>query len=63
MTDQIDDANDIADLTRESAVNGIRNKAAQIPKGKPGECDLCGEYSGRLVDGACAPYRDKYKLD
>jgi hypothetical protein len=34
--------------------------AALIPPGNPGECDGCGEWSGRLVDGYCAPCRDKY---
>lgn len=35
---------------------------AQIPEGAPGDCDFCGEWSGRLVIGACAPCRDKLKL-
>lgn len=26
------------------------------------DCDLCGEHSMRLVQGACAPCRDKYHL-
>ncbi len=30
--------------------------------GKAGECELCGEWSGRLVRGGCAPCRDKYRL-
>jgi hypothetical protein len=33
-----------------------------LPEGNPGDCDLCGEWSGRLVKGVCAPCRDKYKL-
>ena len=40
----------------------IRRKAAEIPKGIPGECERCGEPSWRLVGGACAPCRDKFKL-
>lgn len=40
----------------------IRRKAAAIPVGVPGECDLCGEESGRLVNGVCATCRDKYKI-
>jgi len=62
MSDIIDDANDKAETLRESIIDGIRNKAADMPKGKPGDCDLCGEWSGRLVEGACAYCRDKYKL-
>ena len=33
-----------------------------LPAGTPGECELCGEWSGRLIGAACAPCRDKYKL-
>lgn len=40
----------------------IRAKAAAIPVGKPGECSLCGEWSGRLVGDACAPCRDKWRI-
>ena len=62
MSDEIDNQ-----LTRdapwdESAIKRVREQAAMIPVGKPGECDLCGEWSGRLVNGACAPCRDLYKL-
>lgn len=39
-----------------------RRAAAAIPAGTPGDCDLCGEWSQRLVNGACAPCRDKYRL-
>lgn len=60
---------DIADITEErmqaeqSANEAeIRRKAAQIPKGEPGHCELCGEFSWRLVGGNCAPCRDKHKL-
>lgn len=34
-----------------------------MAKGEPGPCDFCGEDSPRLVKGACAPCRDKYRLD
>jgi len=59
----MDDA-DKSDSRIEDAVSdGV--KAAQriaeaIPAGNPGDCDGCGEWSGRLVDGYCAPCRDKY---
>ncbi len=42
--------------------NAIARAARDIQPGEPGECDLCGEQSGRLINGACAPCRDKYKL-
>lgn len=60
---------DIADVTadrmevQEAAnIAEIRRKAAEIPKGKPGECDLCGEDMPRLINGVCAPCRDRHKL-
>ena len=58
MTDVIDDANDrnLADTDR--AIAAARAKADKIPEGKPGDCDFCGEWCGRLVGGACAPCRD-----
>ena len=46
----------------------VDDKRAQITKsiteklGKPGDCDLCGEWFGRLVQGACEPCRDKHNL-
>ena len=40
----------------------IRRKAAAIPVGTPGECDLCGEESEGLVRGVCARCRDLHKL-
>lgn len=33
-----------------------------FPPGDPGDCELCGRWSGRLIGGACAPCRDKYRL-
>lgn len=43
----------------------LRLRAAQtyeIPAGNPGECDMCGEWSGRLIGGVCSPCRDRYRL-
>ncbi len=61
----MDDA-DMTDQRSQHALDAniqkLREQAAQIPPGKPGDCDLCGEWSGRLVKGVCAPCRDKHKL-
>ena len=38
------------------------DQAARIEPGEPGDCDLCGEWASRLVGGACAPCRDRYRL-
>jgi len=58
--DIIDIASEREERDRELAIAAAR---ADIPPGKPGECDLCGEWSGRLINGAGAPCRDKYGRD
>jgi hypothetical protein len=62
MSDPIDEANDHIERVEAAALKEIQLKRAAQPVGVPGECDLCGEYMLRLVDGACAPCRDRYKL-
>ena len=34
-----------------------------IPEGRSGECELCGEWFGRLIGGACVECREKFGLD
>jgi hypothetical protein len=58
--DEVDYANDLSEKRLAMLIKQARNKPMR--KGKPGLCDLCGEWSGRLVEGACAPCRDRYKL-
>ena len=62
MTDILDAADDLIELQRDLSLAEIRKAAASIPNGTPGDCDLCGEWSGRLVDGACSPCRDRFGL-
>lgn len=62
MADIIDQANDLAAIAADRQTNYIRHAAAQIPVGTAGDCDICGEWTGRLVGGHCAPCRDKHKL-
>jgi hypothetical protein len=57
--DDIERATDYAMRHTEAAIAAA---AKDIQPGVPGECDLCGEESGRLIGGACAPCRDKHKL-
>lgn len=59
MSDEIDIANDRAEQDLARAIAAARG---EIKPGVEGDCDLCGEYSGRLIDGACAPCRDRYHL-
>lgn len=58
---------DIADRAQgqieEQLQRAIEAARRPIPAGAPGDCDLCGEWSGRLIGGACAPCRDKYNLE
>ena len=59
MADIADKASDYqADFEQRS----IEAARADIPPGNPGDCEYCGEWSGRLINGACAPCRDKYRL-
>jgi len=62
MPDEADNANDLIEKTEQSGIAEIRKKAASMPVGYQGDCDLCGSWSGRLVLGVCAPCRDKYSL-
>ena len=61
MTDEVDISNDRIQHDIDRRVEEVRKKA-ELDPGKPGECELCGEWSGRLINGACAPCRDRYKL-
>jgi len=57
---------DIVDLAESQYefVMSANIAAARKPlaPGVAGECAQCGEDSGRLVGGACAPCRDRFKL-
>jgi hypothetical protein len=63
MADDADRADERMTPLLDSVVEDARRVAAQIPVGNPGDCDLCGEHSMRLVGGVCAPCRDKYHLN
>lgn len=60
--DDVDITEERARLALEAGVMKVREAAAKMPAGIPGECELCGEWSGRLVGGACAPCRDRFNL-
>ena len=61
MADDADKAQVVSDDALEKAIGKARSRATIAP-GVPGDCDLCGEWSGRLIEGACAPCRDHYGL-
>lgn len=57
-----DDADRAGELIEIATTDAIRNASKPIAPGEPGDCEYCGEWSGRLVHGACAPCRDERKL-
>jgi hypothetical protein len=57
MADEADRAQAQTEAFEEQAV--ARCIGYEIPAGKAGDCDLCGEWSGRLIKGICAPCRDR----
>lgn len=60
MSDEFDEAQELEQKYREAAIRAASGKP--LDPGVPGDCELCGEWSGRLIEGACAPCRDRYKL-
>lgn len=62
MADVIDQGSEREQRDRDIALTAARHAAENMPAGSAGDCDLCGEHSMRLVQGACAPCRDKYAL-
>lgn len=58
----MDDADRADAEVERSLAEAMRKAAKPIPPGVPGDCDLCGEHSMRLVGGACAPCRDLYRI-
>ena len=61
MADEIDQAQAHSEAELARNVAAVR-AAAVIPEGHAGDCDFCGEWTGRLVGGACAPCRDARRL-
>lgn len=57
MPDEIDRLQEIETERRDALVQAAVAKA-DIPVGKPGECENCGILSLRLVGGWCARCRD-----
>lgn len=60
--DDADFTSNVIDIETERAILKVRNAAAKIPAGDPGDCEICGEWFSRLVNSVCARCRDKYKL-
>jgi hypothetical protein len=59
MADDADRAFELEEEHRQQSLAKV--EPFTLLKGRPGECDTCGEHSMRLIDGMCAPCRDRYK--
>ena len=59
--DPIDAADYYIESVIDDHVKEAMRKCAEIPVGTPGDCQGCGEYFSRLVDGMCGWCRDRYK--
>ena len=57
--DQLDQAAKLEETERASLIEQSRKLAASIPKGEEGECEGCGVYFERTVNGLCGFCRDK----
>ena len=60
MADEADRAAPRIEAYVTDALGVAARAVAAMPKGEPGECSGCGNESLRLVDGYCAPCRDRY---
>jgi len=60
MSDEVDRANQEVEYSLAEALR--KNRSPYFTQGPTGDCEYCGEWSARLVGGACAPCRDRYKL-
>lgn len=58
LVDVLDLAARNTDRERSFEVAEIRKRAASIPVGEPGDCEECGQYFTRTVDGYCGRCRD-----
>lgn len=60
MSDEADKADQRIEETVSDRIGEASRAVAAIPKGKPGECDGCGEFFQRTVKGYCGRCRDKF---
>jgi RNA polymerase-binding transcription factor DksA len=62
MADEADVTGERMAIQEAADIAAIRRKAEAIEPGEPGECERCGEDMPRLINGVCAPCRDRHKL-
>lgn len=62
MADDCDRADCRIEEITNDAILEARLYLQGMDTGNSGECDFCGSYFSRIVDGACGFCRDKYRL-
>lgn len=59
----MDEVDEATERNERRIAEGVARAAAHpLVPGVAGDCDLCGEWAGRLVLGVCAPCRDRRGL-
>lgn len=56
-----DDA-DLAEAHAAQLAVLLRPAPYELPVGKAGDCEVCGEWSSRLIEVVCAACRDRLHL-
>lgn len=62
MADEADKTADRMEVQEAANIAEIYRKAAAHALGLSDICELCGEDMPRLINGVCAPCRDRHKL-
>ena len=62
MADDMDKTDERSAPLLDASIAAAKRKAAEMPEGEPGDCNLCGEYKARLVGGACGRCSDLHGL-
>jgi len=57
--DEADYANERREEMEADKLAQVQRAASVMPKGEPGDCDGCGDYFLRTVDGLCGYCRDR----
>lgn len=60
--DEADRAQQDAEAMEQAATKRRKQGPYVLDPGYSGECEYCGEFSKRLINGHCAPCRDLYRL-
>lgn len=61
-SDPIDRADYFIESVIDDHVKDAMRRASEIPAGNSGDCDICGEYFSRLVNGCCGFCRDRFGM-